>query len=263
MCNRPKRFGNYRGQQQQQHQQPSPAPQNDGGSGGAPSGSHPVFRAEDEYEYDEGDVRFGVIEEQQAMTAQLQARYAPHAPVGSKVVIAWLDSGASLHTFNDESQLTDVQTVSPPTRINVADGGVVEVRKRGQLVVGLGQSSRTLTLHKVAYDSRLVNLVSVGCLIEGGFTVSFGKEEAVVRRTDSGKIAFTAEKVNKTFVLVIIDGILQQQQRKYKEQLKMEVRPSGERERCQRWSVRVHRSRAATAASYPLVRAPRSCGIIA
>ena len=224
-CTRQKRGGNYGNRQQQQQQQQPAAQQN--GSGGAPAGSQPAFRAEDDDEYDDNDVGFGAIEEQQAMSAQMRARYAAQTAAGSKVIIAWLDSGASLHTFSDDSQLSDVQTVSPSTRINIADGGVLEVRKRGQLSVALGQAGRAFTLFNVACDPRLVNLVSVGCLTDAGYTVNFEKTEAVVRRTDSGKIAFTAEKVGRTYVLAIVDGILQQQQRRSK-QIQKAVQSSGE-----------------------------------
>ena len=152
------------GQQQQQSQQQ----QNGSSPAAGAGGSQPAYRADEEYEYNEEDAMYGAMEEQQAMSARIRARYATQAAAGSEVTIAWLDSGASLHTFGNASKLSNMQTVSPPTRINIADGGVVEVHQRGRLCVAVGSTDGPqLTLSNVACDPRLVNLVSVGCLTAG------------------------------------------------------------------------------------------------
>ena len=143
------------------------------------------------------------------MSAHIRARYATQAAAGSAVTIAWLDSGASLHTVGDASLLSNLQDVSPPMSITIADGSLVAVHKRGQLGMALGSADGPqLTLSNVACDPRLVNLVSVGCLTKAGCTVSFTDKEAVVRRSNSGKISFKAERIGNVYVLVIIDGVL-------------------------------------------------------
>ena len=232
-CTKCRRLGHIdrqcqrRGQQQPQ-QQPQQQQNGSNPAGGAGS-SQPAYRADQEYEYDDEDVNFGAMEQQQAMSAHIRARYATQAAAGSAVTIAWLDSGASLHTVGDASLLSNMQDVSPPTRITIADGSMVAVHKRGQLAMALGSADGPqLTLSNVACDPRLVNLVSVGCLTKAGCMVSFTDKEAVVRRSDTGKISFKAERIGNVYVLVIIDGVLQQQKQCRSKQLDKAVSQSGE-----------------------------------
>jgi hypothetical protein len=158
-CTKCRRLGHVDRQCQRQprrdHQQLQLQPQNSSSSAGGAAGPQSAHRADAEYEYNDEDVMYGAMEEQRAMSAQIRARYATQAAAGDVVNIAWLDSAASLNTWGDRPLLTHVQTVSPPTRICLADSGVMEVHERGQLTVSIGSAGGpSLTLSNVASDAR-------------------------------------------------------------------------------------------------------------
>jgi len=153
------------------------------------------------------DVVFMMAETGEVMTGFVDGETACNAATGagSRSSQEWiLDSAATRHLVNDRTMLTDVQTLTEPILLRLADGKMMELREVGSHRLRQGDSNAGvdgLFLTGVACDERLCcNLLSVPCMTRAGLTVSFADDEAVVRDAN-GQVLLVVPRKGRLYML--------------------------------------------------------------
>ena len=120
---------------------------------------------------------------------------------GPDIVVKWLlDTGASIHADTDGDGVTDEKPCQ--SSIKIADGNVIKPR-------GIG--AKTIFDHKTGYPLKIKKMhvipefskriISVSKMIDEGFDVRFGKEEAVIKDKSGKTIKCPKEKSSGLYYL--------------------------------------------------------------
>ena len=122
----------------------------------------------------------------------------------------YIDSGATYHAAIDKGLFVEGSLRSVATRrIQVADGSFVEATMVGTVAGDFHTKDGVyyITLMNVLYVPKMkVNLISVSCIQEHGYSITFGKNGCKIRRDRDGAIALSAPKVGRSYKIEFSNG---------------------------------------------------------
>ena len=123
--------------------------------------------------------------------------FIAHSSTGATSDDVWfVDSGCSNHTSGTKSLFRELDE-SQKSEVKILNGTSITVEGRGTVVVITSHSSVKL-IHDMQYIPCLAyNLLSVGQLLESGFSVLFDDSSCIIRDKKMGKFFFFSVQMTK------------------------------------------------------------------
>jgi hypothetical protein len=133
----------------------------------------------------------------------------PHTIAHVGALEWFLDSGATMHCTPDESDLTNIRSITP-IPIRGVNGQRMYATKIGSVVFKL-KDKRKLTVNGVLLiPDAALHLISIGRLADAGLDSRFSRHHATIIREGTEKIAATATRVGRGLYSIDLSHALEQ-----------------------------------------------------